>query len=1528
MSQTCRLMRRLFLCVIVALIATGAAQTVPMTTISDTVYGADGSPAQGTLLISWPMFTTAGRKPIAAGNTSVSLGPGGSLSVSLVPNANATPPATVYTVVYQLDDVVKTEYWIVPTSSPAVLANVRTTLGATSSVAQMATQQFVSSAVAEKADDAAVVHLTGTETISGSKEFSVSPTVPAPIQPSDAANKSYVDSAVQTVGSGSYVSTTGGTMSGPLFLSSDPSAPQQASTKHYTDMATGVKADLLGGLVPATELASGTPGPSTCLLGNQTWGACGSGGGSSSVNGTLVANPNFNSSTPGPQNNFLNCSFQNSASSVSVECPYGNTTSAFALGSQAVLNNKANTYGAGLQDFSAASLKLPSGAGYTPATAGAVGFDTSANSPVININGVTQQLALTTSNISGQASTALALAATPTQCNGSFATGIQANGNANCSVASVIELAETLQPPGIPNYGIFWFDATTHTPRIIDNNGQVAQLALMNVFNSDANTLEEFNGATPQTLNVYGTRTDANNYERLRLGYDTADGYFFLGADAAGSGSQRGLGFWMQGSLRWALDNTFNLKPWADNARDIGAASLRVRNLYLGTGLVFNGGTLTGVRGTSGVAAEAGTLGTTAGAGLCNDGNGNVTDQGCTSGNVSSVFGRSGVVVPQTGDYSVAQITGAAPLASPAFYGTPTAPTPGTADNSTKIATTAWVNAQGYGSGGLSGLTAYASPFAQTGNTLYSSTSSGSVGAFMAANSTTDICTAARALSASFATVMLDVKDGNVGSNTFGGVNNCAGQLFAAAAGPTRGGTVYFSAQRTALTVSAPQQIPSGTALIGAEPIARGTDLDNASGAIIRACNPAYQPCPLGGWSAPSVSIGSESCTAYSSNYYCTITLSAAFPAYPSGVSLSGPRMGRFIQLVSNSGQSSDVIAGSTGANGWFYVLGCAGTPGNFTQCTDTSTTLIVSSSTNFTANCGASCSGTAYLETPLAYPLGNSANRAYQIEIKNILFDCQFLPGCVPFENIAGEEGVILEGVGMYNSSALYWRNHVATCTGWTGGICTNSGTTAANAFGVGTTSGGSSNSGPNFGIEVSISTADCQNSSCGTASNGSHTMTPSAIGQNPDPISPISIGAMWDGPGVGVIMRPTICGTFTTYPAYPETTIATGVIVSGVPVQLSGCHIEKGTTAMVIGGNIAATGTFPGAPTFDVSLTSDHFLTVANGDYGVQIGASENNPLSGAVNPVANISILGNGGTDHSSGVIQTAINDSINGLTVNCSNDGQGYFYLLGYGGMVMDSTGCTGENLIAPAGIKTNILNATTGLQINGTAAANHSVCGNGTNYVDCALSVSQISGAAPLANPAFTGTPAAPTPSAGDSSTRIATTAWVQGQTTGIPWLTVPRGGSPTTVTFSSTANQAALWGVVLQFPVTTSQVTYYAGTADNTANTYDIGIYDNAGNLKAHTGATLGTAFAPATGSRTLSWTGGAVTLEPGRYYLAITTNCSSSCATLDGDNASALTFLNRGIVSVAAGGTLNGPISPPTDAYSWSANTPAWVVR
>ena len=71
---------------------------------------------------------------------------------------------------------------------------------------------------------------------------------------------------------------------------------------------------------------------------------------------------------------------------------------------------------------------------------------------------------------------------------------------------------------------------------------------------------------------------------------------------------------------------------------------------------------------------------------------------------VSSFNGRTGAVVPASGDYAVADVTGAAPLANPTFTGDPKAPTASPGDNDTSIATTAFVAAA------ASGLAPLASP--------------------------------------------------------------------------------------------------------------------------------------------------------------------------------------------------------------------------------------------------------------------------------------------------------------------------------------------------------------------------------------------------------------------------------------------------------------------------------------------------------------------------------------------------------------------------------------------------------------------------------------------------------------------------------------------------------------------------------------------------------------------------------------------------------------------------------------------------
>lgn len=66
---------------------------------------------------------------------------------------------------------------------------------------------------------------------------------------------------------------------------------------------------------------------------------------------------------------------------------------------------------------------------------------------------------------------------------------------------------------------------------------------------------------------------------------------------------------------------------------------------------------------------------------------------------VQSVAGKTGIVTLNSSDVGLGNVTNeskATMFTSPSFTGTPTAPTPVTTDNSTKIATTAFVKAQGF----------------------------------------------------------------------------------------------------------------------------------------------------------------------------------------------------------------------------------------------------------------------------------------------------------------------------------------------------------------------------------------------------------------------------------------------------------------------------------------------------------------------------------------------------------------------------------------------------------------------------------------------------------------------------------------------------------------------------------------------------------------------------------------------------------------------------------------------------------------
>jgi hypothetical protein len=90
--------------------------TPPLTTISDTLYNADGTLFNGVLTITWPAFEASDTSNVAAGTLTVQV-TNGVLYVQLVPTTNANTGA-VYTVSFASLGVVEfTETWAVPPST-------------------------------------------------------------------------------------------------------------------------------------------------------------------------------------------------------------------------------------------------------------------------------------------------------------------------------------------------------------------------------------------------------------------------------------------------------------------------------------------------------------------------------------------------------------------------------------------------------------------------------------------------------------------------------------------------------------------------------------------------------------------------------------------------------------------------------------------------------------------------------------------------------------------------------------------------------------------------------------------------------------------------------------------------------------------------------------------------------------------------------------------------------------------------------------------------------------------------------------------------------------------------------------------------------------------------------------------------------------------------------------------------------------------------------------------------------------------
>jgi Glycine-rich domain len=199
--RSLELARRVLLCLLIwAVAAMATAQALSTTMVQGTVYLANGQPGAGTLVVSWPAFTTSAGQVIAADSTTVTIPSDGFVSLNLAPNVGAIPAGEYYTAVFYMSDgSTSTQYWVVPALAQATLAQVQ---------AQV---------------------------------------MPA-AQAVQAVSKAYVDQSIDEL-TQSLLTASGGNLSGPLYLNGDPTQASQAADKHYVDTQVATALPLGGGIL-------------------------------------------------------------------------------------------------------------------------------------------------------------------------------------------------------------------------------------------------------------------------------------------------------------------------------------------------------------------------------------------------------------------------------------------------------------------------------------------------------------------------------------------------------------------------------------------------------------------------------------------------------------------------------------------------------------------------------------------------------------------------------------------------------------------------------------------------------------------------------------------------------------------------------------------------------------------------------------------------------------------------------------------------------------------------------------------------------------------------------------------------------------------------------------------------------------------------------------------------------------------------------------------------------------------------------
>ena len=1601
MLQTGRRNGRLFcLALVWALAATRAiAQGPALTTVSDTVYRANGSAASGTLLISWPGFATADGHTVAAGNISVVLGSNGSFSAQLAPNAGATPAGTTYLVTYQLSDgTVKTENWSVGSATPETISQVRTLVGTATPLTQVATQQYVNSQLAT------VVHLSGTETITGSKQFTVSPVLPTPSQAGQAATKAYVDNSVANVGSGNFVSKAGDAMTGPLTLPADPVSPSQASTKHYVDLNAASKADLIAGLVPAGELASGVANNGACLHGDSTWGGCGSGSGTGLTAGMLAIK--YATDFAWTQSPSANLSSAGAKTVTLTACPLGVTGTepqyyVYIAGTgtaEAVLVTGGTCAGNGLSGTLQFTTTNPHPAGYT-----------------------------VTSASSGLQEALIAARFTPTNPTGSSQSGKvivppgELKAYARVSVrasnvtvdfsGSVVEcwMNDTCIFVGDPANSNLFEDITLVNPRgrptiasgvapFIEVNAQKTRL--LNVA-----TRLPFSGGT------FGTFVQVDDDQAFLLdGLDSG-----LGAGLRCDSTFCGPAVYAPGPF-----NVFSAVGWLKN--------LNVSLQCGGNGVDWESGNT--LRISDSVIqgyAQYGVRGGVRRGGYGGTALENVYEEVGNCTNPAGNIGEAGVISQGS---TVKISSGTAPVGSaPQFANT------GSTDYRYYVV--------------AHHATFGASNPLYAGNAL--TNGSGNI-----AVTTPDIA-GASTLDLLRVTVAFP-EQAPFGTGNYAVVANLARTSICA------NGVCTFTDTQAALqsyTVAPPTYFPLITYWPGS--LILGTNGDSSSvlsgaraflenmpaniiavegttgpAAVATNCDPLsrWTPIWLSCFSAVAPTTFYQQgalLLAVKPNNDANGTLNLKgrlnFPTLGTApshiITLSDSNFQKTIATQNNrpTNDANDAFIGYDQGDGNPAHIGISfgapkslsnyvGNAGDGSSWLERLTTTLKEFKTNVQMDSALTVAGTIQANSFVSTGTGPWSLTGNFGTLSPAAANQSLIGfGTNGKLQVSENGGAVLEVAKLDTSgnvaTAVALAQAPSQCSGsFATGVQANGNANCSTADQIQLAETAAPTGIPNYGIFWFDSTCHCpkvidnngqavqlgltnvfNQDSNGT--NPSNTLE-EVNGTNPQALRVYGTwtnatnwertGLAWDQTdgyfvlknenagsgnqhGIGLWIGSNIrwaVDIASTFKPFVDNSYNIGFSsLTGTPPPLRPKNIYAATSF-----DITGTGGLTFEPCNDSSTgTSLNFLAkynAANPSCAVKAGTGDTDGVVGIVS--------GGSGTTGSAIVTYAGFAQcSFDGATTagdyavastsnggDCHDAGSARPTSVQVIGRVLSTNGAAGTyqvftSLDAPSGSgsggavssvfgRTGAVAAASG-DYSVTQVTNAAQAQSCTNKVLSAVNNAGSTSNCVQITPSYAATVqgngsafqlASGTTTSGDFASYDANgNAVDSGLKTAsqVPWFTQP--SATGTVSFLTTSNVAKLYGALYSGAnaLTTTQVVYNVQTADNTSNTYDIGLYNSSGALVAHLGATAGTSFAPSTGWKTVNWAASA-TIKQGKYYLAITTNCTTSCAVLIGSSTGVgFTFAGGISESVSSGGTLPATITIPSDVFT-ATTVPTWSVQ